>query len=133
MEVDSAEGKKTQLTIPVSVLRYLPPIQRIQQMYMTEETAKQMKWHKTGHRYSDNLTHPSDALAWTKFDEKHADKAEDARNVRAALATNRSNPFGMTATLHTSCLVFVVPLNLPPGFVFQRQYIFVSLIIPGCP
>jgi hypothetical protein len=36
MEVDSAEGKKTQLTIPVSVLRYLPPMQRIQRMYMTE-------------------------------------------------------------------------------------------------
>jgi hypothetical protein len=47
-------------------------------MYMTEETAKQMKWHKTGRRYSDNLTHPSDALAWTKFDEKHADKAVEA-------------------------------------------------------
>jgi hypothetical protein len=86
---------------------------------MTEEIAKQMKWHKTGRRYSDNLTHPSDALAWKKLDEKHADKAVEARNVRVALATDGFNPFGMMAAPHTSWHVFVIPLNLPPGIVFQ--------------
>jgi hypothetical protein len=29
--------------------------------------------------------------------------------------------------------VFVIPINLPPGVCFQRQNIFVSLIIPGHP
>jgi hypothetical protein len=86
---------------------------------MTEEIAKQMKWHKTGRRYSDNLTHPSDALAWKKLDEIHADKAVEARNVRVALATDGFNPFGMMAAPHTSWHVFVIPLNLPPGIVFQ--------------
>jgi hypothetical protein len=115
IEVDSGEGRpKTQLTTPVSVLRYLSPIERIQRMYMTKEYAKQMTWHKTGRRYSDNLTHPSDAEAWTKFDEKHADKAGEARNVRVALAIDGFNPYGMLAAPYTCWSVFVIPLNLPP-------------------
>jgi hypothetical protein len=132
IEVDSGEGRpKTQLTTPESVLWYLPSIQRIQQMYMTEESAKQMTRHKTGRQYSDNLTHPSDAEAWTKFDEKHADKAGKARDVRVALATDGFNPYGMLAAPYTCWPVFVTLLNLPPNIVFQRQYVFVSLIIPG--
>jgi hypothetical protein len=39
VEVDSGEGEKRQLTVPVSILRYLSFIERIQQIYMTEETA----------------------------------------------------------------------------------------------
>jgi len=42
LEVDSGDGNKRQLDIPVENLRYLPPIPRIQRLYMTEETAKQM-------------------------------------------------------------------------------------------
>jgi hypothetical protein len=114
IEVGSSEGRpKTQLMTPVSVLRYLPPIPRIQRMYMTEESAKQMTWHKMGRRYSDNLTHPSDVEALTKFDEKHADKAGEARNVHVALATNGFNPYGMLATPYTCWPVFVSPSIYP--------------------
>ena len=49
LEVDAGDGQpKRQLTIPVKIVRYLPFIQRIQRLYMTEETAKQMTWHKKG-------------------------------------------------------------------------------------
>jgi hypothetical protein len=121
IEVDSGEGRpKTQLTTPVSVLRYLPPIPRIQRMSMTEKSARKMTWHKTGHRYNDKLTHPSNAKAWTKFDEKHANKAGEARNVRVALATKGFNPYGMLAAPYTCWPVFVIPLNRPPSIVFQR-------------
>jgi hypothetical protein len=40
LEVDSAEGQKRQLEIPVKILRYLPFLPRIQRLYMTEESAK---------------------------------------------------------------------------------------------
>ena len=46
LEVDSGDGQKRQLAVPVKVLWYLPPIQRIQWLFMTEESAKQMTWHK---------------------------------------------------------------------------------------
>jgi hypothetical protein len=40
LEVDSADGNKRQLGIPLKILRYLPFIPRIQRVYMTEESAK---------------------------------------------------------------------------------------------
>jgi hypothetical protein len=40
----------------------------------------------------------------------------------------------MMAAPHTCWPMFVIPLNLsPPGVMFKRQYVFVSLIIPGYP
>src|SRR4051812_48290442 len=48
--VDNGQGEKTQTKIPVNVLRYLPVIPRIQRLYMMEETARQMTWHKHGKR-----------------------------------------------------------------------------------
>jgi hypothetical protein len=48
LELDSGGGHKRQLDVPLKILRYLPFILRITRMYMTEETAKQMTWHKTG-------------------------------------------------------------------------------------
>jgi hypothetical protein len=42
MEVYSGDGQKRQLDIPVTILRHLPFIPRIQRLYMTEESTKQM-------------------------------------------------------------------------------------------
>jgi len=48
LEVDSGDGQKRQLSIPLKVLRYLPFLPRMQRLYMTEESVKQMRWHKEG-------------------------------------------------------------------------------------
>jgi hypothetical protein len=48
MKVDSSDGQKRQLDIPLIILRHLPFIPRIQRLYMTEESTKQMTWHKNG-------------------------------------------------------------------------------------
>ena len=88
---------------------------------MTEETVKQMTWHKNGTRYSpEKMVHPSDGEAWTHFDGIHREKALEARNVRVALATDGFNPYGLMAAPYTCWPIFVIPLNLPPGVVFRR-------------
>ncbi|KAL6655565.1 hypothetical protein ACP70R_006391 [Stipagrostis hirtigluma subsp. patula] len=116
LEVDSGDGHKRQLTIPVKILHYLPFIPRIQRLYMTEESAKQMTWHKKGVRYNrDKLVHPADGEAWKHFDMIHHEKANEARNVRVALATDGFNPYGMGAAPYSCWPVFVIPLNLPPA------------------
>ena len=110
LEVDSDDGQKRQLTIPVKILRYLPFLPRIQRLYMTEESVKQMTWHKNGKRYNpDKMVHPSDGEAWIRFNDKHRDKADEARNVCVALATDGFNPYGMMAA-HTH----VGPSSLSP-------------------
>jgi len=134
IEQDSGDGQMKQLTIPMKILRYLPFVPRIQRLYMTEESAKQMTWHKQGKRYNpDKMVHPSDGEAWKFFDDKHRVKADEARNVRVAFATDGFNPYGMSAAPYTCWPVFVIPLNLPPGVAFQRHHIFMSLIIPDHP
>jgi hypothetical protein len=93
-----------------------------------------MTWHKKGKRYNpDKMVHASDGEAWTHFDAIHHKKAKEARNVCVALAIDGFNPYGMTAAPYTCWPMFVIPINLPPGVCFQRQNIFVSLIIPGHP
>ena len=88
---------------------------------MTEESAKQMTWHKEGKRYRpENMVHPVDAEAWKYFDGRHSEKAGESRNVRVALATDGFNRYGMAAAPYTCWPVFVIPLNLPPGVMFQR-------------
>jgi hypothetical protein len=102
---------------------------------MTKETAKQMTWHNHGIQYSsDKMVHPSDGEAWQYFDGQHPEKEGEARNVRVALETDGLNPYGMSTAPYTCWPVFVIPLNLPPlGVAFQRDTIFMSLIIPGHP
>jgi hypothetical protein len=69
VEVEVSDGKKEQSKIPELVVRYLPLTPRLQWMFMTEELAKQMTWHKDSKRYSDKMVHPVDAEAWQYFDD----------------------------------------------------------------
>jgi hypothetical protein len=87
--------------------------------------------HKTddmAHKWQ-TMVHSSDGGAWTNFDAIRHEKAKEARNVRVALAIDGFNPYGMTIAPYTCWPMFVIPINLPPGVCFQRQNIFVSLII----
>ena len=87
---------------------------------MTEESTKQMIWHKYECRYNlEKLVHPSNGKAWTRFDMIHREKDLEARNVRVALATGGFNPYGMAVASYTCWPMFVIPLNLPPGVLFQ--------------
>ena len=79
------------------------------------------------------MVHPSDGEAWIRFDNKHREKADEARNVHVALATDGFNPYGLMSAPYTCWPMFVIPLNLPPGVSFQQQNVFLSLIIPGHP
>jgi hypothetical protein len=50
--------------IAKNILRYLLVLPRIQRLFMTEDTAQQMRWAIEGNRYTDKMIHPSDGSAW---------------------------------------------------------------------
>jgi hypothetical protein len=133
VEVEGSDGTKRQSKIPEMVVRHLPFTHRHQRLYMTEETAKQMMWHKNGKRYTNKMVHPANGDAWRHFDNMNHEKALEAWNVRVALATDGFNPFGMMAAPYTCWPVFMIPLNLPPGVMFEPKNVFLTLIIPGHP
>lgn len=93
IEVDSDDGQKIQLAIPVKVLRCLRFIERLQCLFITEESAKMMKWHKDGKRYHpDKIVHPSEGEAWKAFDREYPDEAAEAGNVRIEVSGDGFNP-----------------------------------------
>ncbi|KAK1665536.1 hypothetical protein QYE76_053695 [Lolium multiflorum] len=93
-EVDrNGDGQKRQ-TIAKNILRYLPVLPRIQRLFMTEDTAQQMRWAVEGNRYTDKMIHPSDGTAWKNFVKKFPLKAGDPRSVAVAISTDGFNPYG---------------------------------------
>ena len=79
--VDNGMGEKTQTKIPVNVLRYMPIVPRLQRLFMVEEMARQMTWHKTGKRTKLDadgnvmMVHTSDGEAWKRFNALHKEKS----------------------------------------------------------
>nr|GFC15091.1 hypothetical protein [Tanacetum cinerariifolium] len=83
-------GKK----VPKKVLHYFPIIPRLQRLYKSSHTAKEMIWHATG-----KCTEPGkmqqlvDGRAWKNFDTKYPDFAKKPINVRLGLTADGFNPF----------------------------------------
>jgi hypothetical protein len=63
------------------VLRYLPITERLQRLYMTEASAKHMRWHAGPRDKPDIMVHPADSMAWKQFDELHQDFAKEVHDV----------------------------------------------------
>ncbi|GJW93655.1 hypothetical protein Tco_0173327 [Tanacetum coccineum] len=87
----NAPGKK----VPKKVLHYFPIIPRLQHLYKSSHTVKEMIWHATGKcTEPGKMQHPVDCRAWKNFDTKYPDFAKEPRNVRLGLAADGFNPFG---------------------------------------
>ncbi|XP_050229228.1 uncharacterized protein LOC126678370 [Mercurialis annua] len=129
----SEEGDNSK-RIPHKVLRYFPLKPRLQRLFMSSQIASNMSWHKNK-RYDDGdkeiMRHPSDSLAWKKFDELHRSFASDVRNVRLGLATDGFQPFGNLSSQHSIWPVIVIPYNLPPWMCLKQSNMIMSMIIPG--
>nr|GEY27723.1 hypothetical protein [Tanacetum cinerariifolium] len=76
------------------VLHYFSIISRLQRLYKSSYTAKEMIWHATG-KYTEpgKMQHPVDGSAWKKFDTMYLDFKKEPRNVRLGLAADGFNPF----------------------------------------
>ncbi|XP_074288178.1 uncharacterized protein LOC141613344 [Silene latifolia] len=75
--------------------------------------------------------HPGDAESWKHFDALHPDFASEPRNVRLGLCTDGFAPFGQFGKAYSCWPVMLTPYNLPPWLCMKKQFIFLSLIVPG--
>ena len=134
--VDNGMGEKTQTKIPVNVLRYRAIVPRLKCLFMVEEIARQMTWHKTAKRTELDangnvmMVHTSDGEAWKRFDALHKEKwqiqgiLESPSAQMGSVCLVRWQPH----TVVGPCLSFH---SMPPGQIMQRKNIFLTLIIPG--
>ncbi|GJX45268.1 hypothetical protein Tco_0261944, partial [Tanacetum coccineum] len=71
-------GKK----VPKKVLRYFSIIPRLQRLYKSSHTTKEMTLHATRKCMEPSkMQHPVDGRAWKDFDTKYPDFAAEPRNV----------------------------------------------------
>nr|GEY25759.1 hypothetical protein [Tanacetum cinerariifolium] len=76
------------------VLRYFSIILRLQHLYKSSHTAKEMTWHATRKcTEPSKMQHPIDGRAWKNFDTKYSNFPKEPRNVRLGLAADGFNPF----------------------------------------
>jgi hypothetical protein len=72
------------------------------------------------------MVHPCDGEAWQQFDKG----CKDPEMSFLCIASDGLTPFNFNIAPHSCRLVFVSPLNLPPGTMLKSEYIFVRLLIP---
>nr|GFB70872.1 hypothetical protein [Tanacetum cinerariifolium] len=121
-------GKK----VPKKVLRYFSIIPRLQCLYKSSHTAKEMIWHATGKcTEPGKMQHPVDGRAWKKFDTKYPDFAKEPRNVRLGLAADGFNPFGNLSQAYSMWPVILTTYNLPPWLCMKESSFMLTLLIPG--
>jgi len=110
---------------------YLPLAPRLQRLYSSPATARNMKWHFENVPEKGVLIHPSDREAWKHFDRTYPNFAAEPRNVRLGLCSDGFSPFNMSGRPYSCWPVIVTPYNLPPSMCMKEEYMFLTIIIPG--
>nr|GEY29425.1 hypothetical protein [Tanacetum cinerariifolium] len=120
-------GKK----VPKNVLRYFSIIPRLQRLYKSSHTAKEMIWHVTGKcTEPGKMQHPADGRAWKKFDTKYLDFVKEPRNVRLGLAADGFNPFGNLSQAYSMWPVILTTYNQPSWLCMIESSFMLTLLIP---
>jgi hypothetical protein len=73
----------------------MPITPRLKWLYLSEETAKQMRWHKEWKGDSEDpdiMLHPANTEAWEALDRFDSKFARDPRSVRLGLLTKAPQP-----------------------------------------
>ncbi|XP_048622627.1 uncharacterized protein LOC125591810 [Brassica napus] len=117
--------------VPYKRMWYLPITDRLKRLYHSERTAASMRWHAQHSVKDGEITHPSDAKAWKPFQTVYSDFASEFRNVYHGLCTDDFSPFGMSGRQYSLLPVILTPYNLPPEMCMQREFLFLSILVPG--
>jgi hypothetical protein len=115
-------------------LRYIPITSRLKRLFLSEETAKQMRWHHEGKRESEDpdiMSHPADSEAWQTLDHFDPEFVRDPRSVRLGLLTDGFQSHSTDSHPYSCWPVFVIPYNLPPNKCLKERFIFLALVISG--
>ncbi|KAL1223467.1 hypothetical protein V5N11_003525 [Cardamine amara subsp. amara] len=110
---------------------YLPITEKLKRLYQSERTAAAMRWHGEHLQTDGEICHPSDAKAWKHFKTVHSAFARNIRNVYLGLCTDGFSPFGISGRQYSLWPVIVTPYNLPPGMCMEKEFLFLSILVPG--
>lgn len=133
LKCHTSRWKTNGKNVPNKLLRYFPIKPRLQKLFMSTKTAKEMRWHKEERINDENvMQHPADSPTWKAFDKEFKSFANDPRSVRLGLAADGFQPFNnFGGSCHSIWPIVLTPYNLPPWMCMKPPYIFLSLLIDG--
>ena len=79
--------------VPHKVLRYIPIILRLQQLFRCKNIVQFMDYHARNRSQDDVIQIPADGSAFRDMEEKWPHFKEEPRNLRISLAADGVNPF----------------------------------------
>ncbi|XP_021740131.1 uncharacterized protein LOC110706520 [Chenopodium quinoa] len=118
-------------SVPLKVLIYFPITPRLQRLFATKNISAEMTWHASNPRVANTMAHPSDSDAWKHLDKTFPEFAPEPRNVRLGLCTDEFAPHGKFGGQYSCWPVILTPYNLPSSMCMKRQFMFLSLLVPG--
>jgi hypothetical protein len=89
MKVVNEDEASVTTKVAVKQLHYIPITPRLKRLFLCEETAQQMRWHKEGIRDSEDadiMSHPTDAKACHALDLFDPEFAGDPRSFCLGLS-----------------------------------------------
>jgi hypothetical protein len=105
VKVVNVYGAPVTTKVAVKQLHYIPITLRLKRLYLSEETVKQMGWHKEGKCDSEDLdimSHPADTEAWEVVDHFDLEFVRDPRSVRLGLSMDGFQPHSEASSLYSS-------------------------------
>ena len=122
---------KQKTNVPYKKMYYFPLAPRLQRLFASNATAKDMRWHAEHESEDGVMRHCSDSEAWKHFNQTHPDFAAESQNVRLGLSTDGFNLFSQSGQQYSSWPVILTPYNLPPWMCMKDEYMFLFIIVPG--
>jgi hypothetical protein len=104
MKVINEDGAPITTKVAVKQLHYIPITPMLKWLFLCEETAQLMRWHKEGIRDSEDsdiMSHPANAEAWHALDHFDPEFAQDPRSVRLGLLMDDFQPYSSDSTAYS--------------------------------
>jgi hypothetical protein len=119
-------------TVVTKQLCYMPITPRLKQLFLFEEIAKQMRWHREGKHDSEDsdiMSHYADGEAWQALERFDSEFVRDPRSARLGLSMDGFQPHMTDSSPYSYWPVFIIPYNLPPDKYLKQGFIFLVLVI----
>jgi hypothetical protein len=134
VKVRNEDGASVTTKVAVKQLCYIPITPRLKWLFLCEEMAQQMRWHKEwicDREDADIMSHPVDVEAWHALDYFDPEFARDPRSVHLGLSMDGLQHYSFDNTAYSCWSVFMMPYNLPPNKCLKEGFIFLALVISG--
>jgi hypothetical protein len=134
VKVINEDGASVTTKVAVKQLCYIPITPRLKWLFLCEEMAQQMRWHKEwicDSEDADIMSHPIDVEAWHALDRFDPEFARDLRSVHLGLSMDGLQQYSFDNTAYSCWSIFMMPYNLPPNKCLKEGFIFFALVISG--